>query len=119
MRRRVFMSGLAVSFAGLSVPAAAQTAADRIVAQLRGQGFDRIRVKRTLLGRVRILARGEDMRREIVLDPSTGAILRDYWTERGDDDDDDDDDEDDHDRRRGRGLLLDSDDGDRREDDDD
>lgn len=94
----------------LAVPASAQTAEDRIVRQLRAQGFEEIEVSRTLLGRVRIVAVEDDTLREIVLNPSTGAILRDYWTEIDDDDDDDG-----KGRGRGRddrdaGYLLDSDD---------
>ncbi len=97
----------------LAVPAAAQTAEDRIVRQLREQGFEEIEVSRTLLGRVRIVAIEDDTLREIVLNPSTGAILRDYWTEI--DDDDDDDSGKGRGRGRGRGdrdegYLLDSDD---------
>lgn len=56
----------------------AQTAEDQVVNQLRRQGYDRITVARTLLGRTRIVAIGPRGSREIVLNPSTGAILRDY-----------------------------------------
>ena len=77
-------------------------------------------MRRTLLGRVRILARRGDQVREIVLDPRNGTILRDYSStggpnltgggngsgsgsgggrqdDDGDDDDGDDDDDDDDD----------------------
>jgi hypothetical protein len=50
-----------------------------IVRQLEGMGFARIDVSRTLLGRVRIVAAGEDGTREIILNPNTGEILRDLW----------------------------------------
>jgi hypothetical protein len=51
---------------------------------------------------VRSVAEEDDTLREIILNPTTGAILRDYWVELDDDDDDydrhdDDDDRDDHD----------------------
>jgi len=69
------------------------------------------------LGRIRITAQSATLRREIILNPTTGIILRDLWWPIGDadpdgqifdpsegegnlpghDDDDDDDDEDDDD----------------------
>lgn len=54
-------------------------AADSIVAQLRDQGFSSISVERTLLGRTRIVALSEQYRREIIFNPRTGEILRDFW----------------------------------------
>ncbi|QMU60011.1 MAG: hypothetical protein GKR98_07375 [Boseongicola sp.] len=51
---------------------------DRIVAELQADGFTEIRISRTLLGRLRFVATSEDARREIVVNPSTGLILRDY-----------------------------------------
>ena len=106
-----------LSLAPLGGVAQAQTAPDRIVQQLRDQGFDEIEVTRTWLGRVRIVAEEDDTLREIILNPNTGHILRDYWValDDGDDDDDrhedddrdddDDDDDDDEDRDRRRGVL--------------
>ena len=120
LRRSLLVACL--SLASLAGMAQAQTAQDRIVQQLRDQGFDEIEVTRTWLGRVRIVAEEDDTLREIILNPSTGHILRDYWVELDDDDDDDrdenddedddrddddnDDDDDDRDRRRG---VLDND----------
>lgn len=117
--RRLILMLLTGGMMALAFPAVAQTAADRIVAQLRAQGFDDIMVTTTLLGRVQIIAREDDIRREIVLNPATGAILRDYWAEI---DDDDEDDEDKRNRKRkGKddGYLLDSDDDDKRRKTDD
>lgn len=103
---------------GLTGAAMAGPVEDNIVKQLRDQGYIRISVSRTFLGRSRIVAHDGQIRREIVVNPVTGEILRDYWTrkaERGDfflldpkgwasggngeqyDDDDEDDDEDDYD----------------------
>lgn len=106
-----------MAFAGLAGPVE-----DSIVRQLREQGFSQIDVRRTLLGRSRIVARSSDLYREIVVNPVTGEILRDFWRQRSgegggtsivnpgnpggsiwsgggrDDDDDDDDDRDDDDR---------------------
>ncbi|MEO1139155.1 MAG: hypothetical protein AAFW87_06835 [Pseudomonadota bacterium] len=56
----------------------AQSVEARVVQQLRAQGFRDIEVSRTLLGRVRITSRKGGINRETVVNPSTGAILRDY-----------------------------------------
>ena len=48
--------------AGLLGPAAhASETQDRIIAELQDQGYSRIEVSRTLLGRTRIVAEGDDM----------------------------------------------------------
>lgn len=52
----------------------------RIERELRQQGFSQLRVTTTWLGRTRIEATGPAARREIVLNPNTGEILRDYTT---------------------------------------
>ena len=65
--------------AGLLGPAAhASETQDRIIAELQEQGFSRIEVSRTLLGRTRIVAEGEGYEREIILNPASGVILRDF-----------------------------------------
>jgi len=91
----------------LGGPAFAQDYVASIVRQLRKQGFQTVVQERTLLGRIRIVATRGDGRREIIVNPGTGEILRDLWTpesggsrdvviidDKGDDDDDDDDDDD-------------------------
>ena len=111
---------------GLTGAAIAGPVEDSIVTQLRDQGYIRISVSRTFLGRSRIVAHDGQIRREIVVNPVTGEILRDYWTrkaERGDfflldpkswvsggngeqyddDDEDDYDDEDGDNENSGRG----------------
>lgn len=52
---------------------------DSVIAQLRAQGYKRISVERTLLGRVKITASLNGGRREIILNPRTGEVLRDLW----------------------------------------
>ena len=64
--------------------AAAQSVQDQIVSQLTAQGFTRIEISRTLLGRVKIEARSARLERELVFNPVTGEILRDYWEDRDD-----------------------------------
>ena len=67
----------------LGPPAHSATTQESIVAELREQGFQRIEIRRTLLGRTRILAESPAYEREIILNPATGVILRDYWKTRG------------------------------------
>lgn len=58
---------------------AAQSVQDQIIAQLQQQGFTQIEVSRTWLGRVRIVSLRDDLQRELVFNPQTGEILRDFW----------------------------------------
>ncbi len=89
---------------------------DRIVSELQQDGYAEIRVFRTFLGRLRFVAQNGTTRREIVVNPATGVILRDYLrvvsttdgsssnsgsssgsgSSGGSTDDDDDDDDDDN-----------------------
>lgn len=57
----------------------ADPVSDGIVAQLREQGFKHITITRTWLGRVLILGYVDEGEREIVLNPNTGEVLRDYF----------------------------------------
>ncbi|MBV7408650.1 hypothetical protein [Maritimibacter sp. DP1N21-5] len=130
MDRRHFLTVLTAA-AMITAPAKADAVSD-IMSQLREQGFTRIEVSRTLLGRTRILARSVQYRREIVLNDNTGEILRDYWQVLSSTDPSagpriadpsgrmapgggsggrDDDDDDDRGRGRGRGRGGDDDDG--------
>jgi uncharacterized membrane protein YgcG len=79
MKRRDFLSGL-VAGATLAAPALAQDYVASIIDQLKNQGFRSVVQERTLLGRVRIIAARKDGRREIIVNPRTGEILRDLWT---------------------------------------
>ena len=63
---------------GMALPVGAATIEERIAAELRVQGFEIVETNRTWLGRLRILAENAEIRREIVLNPGTGEILRDY-----------------------------------------
>lgn len=81
---RLFLRHLAAVIAGalvlsLAAPAArAQTVEDQIVAALELQGYVIISMERTWLGRLRVLAEDDRMRRELVFNPGTGEILRDF-----------------------------------------
>jgi len=84
MNRRRFVFA-AVAFTLLSTTAARADYVDTIVTRLGKEGFDDIRVMRTLLGRVRIVAEKGGRSRELVCNPRTGEILRDIWIDTGDD----------------------------------
>ncbi|MFY0618734.1 hypothetical protein [Shimia sp.] len=68
-------------FAGAAL---AESRTDAIARHLKSQGYTEIEVSRTWLGRMRIEAYKGTMEREIIVNPRTGEILRDYW----EDDDD-------------------------------
>ncbi|NNF73435.1 MAG: hypothetical protein HKN02_14725 [Rhodobacteraceae bacterium] len=63
---------------------------ETMIDQLAAQGFTEITVSRTLLGRTRIVAENEKFRREIIYNPATGVILRDFLRVLGRTDDDSD-----------------------------
>ena len=79
MKRRHFLM-TAVAAVAAAHPAFAQDIVSAIRAQLRAQGYTSISVTRTLLGRRRIFAKSDEYQREIIVNPRTGEILRDYWT---------------------------------------
>lgn len=84
MNRRRFLFQLTATSATLVTGAAfAASYADAVIAQLTRQGFYNIGVETTWLGRVRIVADRGDGKREIILNPRTGEILRDSWQASG------------------------------------
>lgn len=79
MDRRFFLTicgGALIS----ALPAFAGSFEDAVLKQLRSQGYKKITVEQTLLGRTRITALSAAGRREIVLNPRTGEVLRDVLT---------------------------------------
>lgn len=99
---------------------------DRIVRELREDGYNDIRLFRTFLGRLRFVGEDGRSRREIIVSPTTGVILRDYvrildLDEEDDEDDNerDDDDLDDEDDEDGEDDDESHDDDDESDDDDD
>jgi len=84
MRRRVFLAAL---LGGIAMAGAAQARdpADEIVRELKRNRYRIETVSRTFLGRIRILATRDGGRREIIVNPATGEILRDLWVARGHD----------------------------------
>ncbi|MFN3292639.1 MAG: hypothetical protein ACK4S2_11210 [Gemmobacter sp.] len=79
-RRRLILGLVAVLAAG---PLSAQSLADRVTRDLQRQGLTSIETSRTLLGRTRIVGTGPEGRREVILNPRTGEILRDLWQPSG------------------------------------
>ncbi len=73
---------LQTNLAAGAAPAQDRDLLTRLVSALRAEGYDQIRTERTLLKRIRIAAGRAGDRREIVIDPRTGEILRDYSRER-------------------------------------
>ncbi|MEM1237305.1 MAG: hypothetical protein AAGI10_10065 [Pseudomonadota bacterium] len=61
-------------------PAFAQSIEEQVVTQLNAQGFASVEMNRTLLGRLRFVAVSDRLRREIVVHPTTGAVLFDNVT---------------------------------------
>lgn len=74
--RRIIL-GFATALA-LAWPAMADSVAETVARQLREQGYQRVETSYTWLGRLRVNATQGDMKREIVINPNTGEILRDY-----------------------------------------
>lgn len=67
-----------VAFLVWALPAAALTPAEQVIAALEAKGYEVIVQERTWLGRLRIVAVTGDLRRELVINPGTGEILRDF-----------------------------------------
>jgi uncharacterized membrane protein YgcG len=69
----IFMAGLLV----FGSPLHAQSLQDRVMRDLRSEGYSQVTPERTMLGRVRITGVRGKLFREIIINPSTGEILRD------------------------------------------
>lgn len=78
MKRRSLLIGMAASMLLAPQAGSAQSVERQITRQLRNSGYSDISARRTLLGRVRITARRGSQTREIIVNPSTGAVLRDF-----------------------------------------
>lgn len=78
MQRREFVTALAATLL-IAPMAQADAMTDSVERQLHAQGFTKMKVTRTWLGRTRIVATSKTQTREIIINPRTGEILRDYW----------------------------------------
>ena len=68
----------AILLAGMSHAVPAATVEERLLARLQDQGYTVLEKGYTFLGRLRIVAETDLIHREIVVNPGTGEILRDY-----------------------------------------
>ncbi|MCC0065111.1 MAG: hypothetical protein H6895_13670 [Defluviimonas sp.] len=78
MNRRAFVLTAIGSLAAGALPALAGSAPDVVISDLQRLGYNVTKVEKTWLGRVRIEARRGRTRREVVVNPSSGEIMRDY-----------------------------------------
>lgn len=76
--RPVLLHSLALLIALAAAPALAEPMADSLTRQLSAQGYSQIVTRYTWLGRLHVAARRGNHLREIVVNPNTGEILRDY-----------------------------------------
>jgi hypothetical protein len=68
----------AILWMGLALPGWSMTVEERLTAGLQDQGYTILEKGYTFLGRLRIVAESDEIHREIVVNPGTGEILRDY-----------------------------------------
>ena len=85
LRPVLLVTILALQALGPAAPAVAQTGtgmglspAEEILRTLKERGYQIIEDEKTWLGRQRVVAVKNGMRRELVFIPSTGEVLRDY-----------------------------------------
>lgn len=79
MKRRF---ALILSVGLLASPLAAQDVGSQISQQLQEQGYKDVSISKTWLGRLRIEANSEEQTREIIVNPRTGEILRDFLSSK-------------------------------------
>lgn len=78
MNRRAFILSAAICAASCGAPVFAKTVADEVEADLVRKGYTITSSQRTFLGRIKINAAKGRKRREVVVDPASGEVLRDY-----------------------------------------
>ena len=76
MVKRTLLAGLVL--VSLAASANARTVEERLIAGLKSQGYVILEDGYTFLGRLRIVAENATYHREIVVNPETGEVLRDY-----------------------------------------
>mmetsp|Transcript_57 Transcript_57/g.137 ORF Transcript_57/g.137 Transcript_57/m.137 type:complete len:124 (-) Transcript_57:1393-1764(-) len=82
MMSRLIFVGCFLAVANASA-ARAETRVEAIARHLAEQGYQDMEIGRTFLGRVWIEAEKNGLEREIIVNPRTGEILRDYWEDEG------------------------------------
>ncbi len=81
LNRRAFLA-IGAAMALTPLPAAAGTVEDFFIKELKAQGYTEFETGYTWLRRLRIVALSPTYRREIIVNPRTGEILRDFWVRR-------------------------------------
>ncbi|MFV0299943.1 MAG: hypothetical protein ACK5IP_03510 [Paracoccus sp. (in: a-proteobacteria)] len=74
---------LALGLAGGAAQAAPDDYAAQVVRQLSDQGYRQIEVRRSLLGKLIVTGSRPGLKREIVIDPRNGELLRDLVRRSG------------------------------------
>lgn len=82
-RRRLMLAAFALALLPVSVARADDDDLDELVDILKDQGYERVTLEQTLLGRTRILAHKDGGTREIIINARTGEVLRDVWIDAG------------------------------------
>lgn len=82
------MKRIILAFLFVATAATAQVVEDDLITDLMADGFSLIGREVSIRGRVILEFESEHIEREIILDPKTGQILRDYYEPRDDTDDD-------------------------------
>ena len=93
MKRQLKFTSALVAAVWLAGAASAQTTIESVLEGLKSEGYTRVQIKKTFLGRTKIKAKRDGEERELVISAS-GNVVKDK-IERDDDDDDDDDNDDD------------------------
>lgn len=78
MLKRILIFVFLVFAVSAGAQAQGLTVREFYVQELRNDGYDTIKISRTFLGRLRFIGTQPGRRREIVVNPANGAILRDY-----------------------------------------
>ncbi len=77
MMNKWIRAALVVVTVSMPSMALATNVYDAIISQLRTQGYTQFVVQKTFLGRIRILSSKGSLKREVIVHPFTGEILRD------------------------------------------
>jgi hypothetical protein len=80
MKRLILAAVCAIA---LGQPVLAQSIDERIAASLQAEGYQIVTMSRTWLGRIYVIAETDSVRREMVFNPATGEVLRDYAVTKG------------------------------------
>ncbi len=74
---KVAIAAAVLTFGAQTAAQAYSAAVNRVIDQMRAQGYRSFEVRRTLMGRIKIEADGRGGSREIIIDADTGHVFRD------------------------------------------